>query len=601
MNRMWMIAACAASALACVDHGCPEGSEEIAGTCKEIEGSPAMGAGMGGADAGLGVAGSGGHRAAGSGGSNAALPKAGSDGEVPADGGADATADAAIPPTCVDLACGENARCEDPGTGPQCICDDGYAGPDCADIDECAGGTDDCAENATCENLPGSFTCACAVGYEGDGTSCTRNACEPRANPCDEATTNCRDDGSQAVCDCRDGFARCGNDASACSTNVDSDPDHCGECGFQCAGNLACAGGKCEQALADISLGVRHSCGLTPGGKVLCWGANNLSQLLRSDSFTPTYEPAPAAVGDALLMDAGAEFSCALLKNGELVCWGTNQQGQIMFESSQIRTGLIPVARDVAVTQLSSGMLGSCALMGDAAQCWGYSFASELGVAATGVNFEDRSLITDPEYATSVSMGTYVACATGREGQLRCWGQGDVRPREVVDATGSALTEVRSVSAGVAAFSACALLETGRVMCWGSNENGQLGNPAITANQVSYAVAVLDSNSTPLSDVIEVGLGARHGCALLSDGRVACWGQRNLLGTGDSGTGPQRSFVFATGVRDAIDLAVGATHNCIRRKDGRVQCWGENTDGQVGVNPSTEPLALTPVNVLGLP
>jgi alpha-tubulin suppressor-like RCC1 family protein len=56
-----------------------------------------------------------------------------------------------------------------------------------------------------------------------------------------------------------------------------------------------------------------------------------------------------------------------------------------------------------------------------------------------------------------------------------------------------------------------------------------------------------------------------------------------------------------SGVDDAIDLAVGALHSCIRRKNGSVQCWGQNTEGQLGVNPSSQSAALTPVNVLGLP
>jgi hypothetical protein len=467
---------------------------------------------------------------------------------------------------CGDITCSDHAHCEDGAAGAECVCDEGYEGADCDDIDECAQDLDNCDEHATCENAPGTFSCECKVGYEGSGDSCTPNPCEPRANPCDTDTTTCHDEAGEAVCDCLEGRDRCDHDAHACNTDLQGDADNCGECGFECAGNLGCAQGACEQALVELSLGTRHSCGLTAAGETLCWGANDMEQLLRSESSTPTYEPAPVMIGPAKLLDVGADFSCALLKNADLVCWGSNQVGQIVPGDPPRRAGLFAVSTGYSrIRQLSSGMLSTCILLEDAIDCWGDSLAQELGTSVTSLNFEARNTLPleDP---TSVSNGTYLACAVGGDKHLRCWGQGNASPREIVDGASTPLTNVSSVSTGYAAFSGCAVRDdAGRVVCWGANASGQLGNIGVTTSSVTYAVSVLDESSVPLSSVLEVGYGSAHACALRNDGTVACWGRRDLLGTGVSGTTPQRSFLLVNGVDDAVDLAVGAEHTCIRR------------------------------------
>ena len=79
-----------------------------------------------------------------------------------------------------------------------------------------------------------------------------------------------------------------------------------------------------------------------------------------------------------------------------------------------------------------------------------------------------------------------------------------------------------------------------------------------------------------------------------------CWGRRDRLGNGATGTSVQRHATEVSGIDDAIEISAGATHACARRRSGQVQCWGNNTNGQLGVNPSLTS-ASEPVDVIGLP
>jgi hypothetical protein len=59
-----------------------------------------------------------------------------------------------------------------------------------------------------------------------------------------------------AICQptCDPGFAACGAPASGCTVAIDSDPDHCGDCGRACAGTnvsgRACSAGICRPTCA---------------------------------------------------------------------------------------------------------------------------------------------------------------------------------------------------------------------------------------------------------------------------------------------------------------------------------------------------------------
>ncbi len=86
-------------------------------------------------------------------------------------------------------------------------------------------------------------------------------------------------------------------------------------------------------------------------------------------------------------------------------------------------------------------------------------------------------------------------------------------------------------------------------------------------------------------------------CVLLRSRDVKCWGMNlhGQLGLGDlnvRGSGPNQKGAsllpldFGPG-RYATAISVGAYHACAILDNGGLKCWGYNSDGQLGIGPST--------------
>ncbi|HVZ35069.1 MAG TPA: hypothetical protein VG963_21735 [Polyangiaceae bacterium] len=153
--------------------------------------------------------------------------------------------------------------------------------------------------------------------------------------------------------------------------------------------------------------------------------------------------------------------------------------------------------------------------------CWGDNSHGQTDVPP----------LIDPRF---VATGGDVTCAIDGS-KVICWGDGAQGPL-------TAPHSVRnSVQLAVGEGHACALSATGKVRCWGDDTYGQLKVPG-------------------LDGVSAIAAGARHSCALTSDG-VTCWGD-GALGQLDvpALTAPEQ-------------LAVGGSHNCVIDQ-GAVVCWG---------------------------
>ncbi len=106
----------------------------------------------------------------------------------------------------------------------------------------------------------------------------------------------------------------------------------------------------------------------------------------------------------------------------------------------------------------------------------------------------------------------------------------------------------------------------------------------------------------PVTNELEVALGATHTCARKPDLTVKCWGDdgRGQLGAGgavDAGTVATPQAV--PGAADAAHVCAGQNHSCVVRSSGKVACWGDNQDGQLG-NGQTDARSNVPVEVNGL-
>ena len=82
--------------------------------------------------------------------------------------------------------------------------------------------------------------------------------------------------------------------------------------------------------IQSIAAGESHSCALTSGGAVKCWGDNGHGQLGDNSN---TNRLAPVGVtglcSGVRAIAAGASHTCALTSGGAVRCWGNNGYGQL--------------------------------------------------------------------------------------------------------------------------------------------------------------------------------------------------------------------------------------------------------------------------------
>jgi regulator of chromosome condensation (RCC1) repeat-containing protein/Regulator of Chromosome Condensation (RCC1) repeat protein/Big-like domain-containing protein len=166
----------------------------------------------------------------------------------------------------------------------------------------------------------------------------------------------------------------------------------------------------------QVSAGNRHTCGLTVGGSILCWGANEFGQLGDGSTIDrPT--PVPVALeGEVEQVVAGADFTCARRPGGEVLCWGGNGLGQLGQGDHLHRPLPAAVSGGVLFTSLAVGHV-ACGLDGAGrAWCWGrVSPYSTWGDVPT--------LVAGETGLSGLSVGENHACAVRPSGRAVCWGE----------------------------------------------------------------------------------------------------------------------------------------------------------------------------------
>ena len=179
---------------------------------------------------------------------------------------------------------------------------------------------------------------------------------------------------------------------------------------------------------------------------------------------------------------AGSNHTCALSNGGSVSCWGEYAQGQLGLGSlPSTGDGVLDSSTDVprrvlgtsgsgslsGIVQLAAGLNHTCALSNSQrVYCWGQNANGQLGTlvqdqSAAGTTTSDRPLS--------------VVDITGDDGQ----------------GVNGTLGNVVGIAAG--GNTTCALQSTGSVVCWGSNDNGALGLGATTLQSFGYPAASTDS------------------------------------------------------------------------------------------------------------
>jgi alpha-tubulin suppressor-like RCC1 family protein len=282
-----------------------------------------------------------------------------------------------------------------------------------------------------------------------------------------------------------------------------------------------------SSGVAAIAAGASHTCALTAAGGVKCWGYNFNGQLgngTTTDSHTPV-DVSGLASGVAAIA-AGENHTCALTTGGGVNCWGYNDHGQLGDGTTTRRLAPVPVSGLASgVAAIAGGGSHTCAVTtGGAVKCWGLNDHGQLGDGTTTERLAPVSVSGLTSGVTVIAAGRYHTCAATTGGGVKCWGWNALG--QLGDGTTTQrLTPVpvSGLASGVAAIVAgdhhtCAVTTGGAAKCWGYNLFGQLGDATMTQRSMPVDVSGLATGVSAIS------AGSNHTCALLAGAGVKCWG-----------------------------------------------------------------------------
>jgi cysteine-rich repeat protein len=438
-------------------------------------------------------------------------------------------------------------------------------------------------------------------------------------------------DCSSAGCECSDPGQPC-DDGLYCSDGGLCTAPTCGDSQVepleQCDDGNTIDGDGCDadcsftEVLA-VDASFQNTCALLEGGRVRCWGKNNLGQLGYGHSDDIGDDETPASAGDVMLPAPGVQLtmgdshSCILMADMAVRCWGEGSSGKLGYGNTEnigddeFPINIPDVALGGAALEVDAGGSHTCARLNDGkARCWGAGFGGQLGYGNPLTIGDDESPASAgdvPIGAAIVSMATGInhTCAITATGAIRCWGSNysgqlgyghlqnigdDETPASAgnVSAIPLGLPANTKASALALGFMTCALYQGGAVLCWGPNLHGQLGQGNTTMIGDDELPSTIAAIPLP-APAVAITAGDNHVCALLDTHEAICWGA-NLAGQlgyghtdnlGDDETLDTLTPLALGGPVKQIDA--GGDHTCaILAETNQVLCWGQNSDGQLG-------------------
>jgi hypothetical protein len=359
----------------------------------------------------------------------------------------------------------------------------------------------------------------------------------------------------------------------------------------------------------SVAVGWDHTCALTVGNEILCWGNNSKGQLGAptgrcipnvTDNCSLSPVPVVCPQGEAcrfIAVTAGAEHTCALDIQGKVWCWG--EDGNLATGKPTPDRGLgLPTHRAVPISHngapvtfkdIDTNIDATCALS-DAWDvfCWG----KDLGLPQVPApNRGSPQIIPGGKKYKAVNVGFNHTCLNEwASGRLECFGSNfDFQITGTLTPSPAPLTPtivnplvplLRNYGAGIASTGwsdTCAQNWDADIICWGSANHGNVMIGGFVALRRAYANSLATEGDMCGATRGNFACGT-HTCLTSYSGDMFC-------GSWTFNVPPQLTLVpdppNTYGMAwNQMDL--GPNHGCGVSNNRDVFCWGYNTMGQFG-------------------
>jgi alpha-tubulin suppressor-like RCC1 family protein len=333
--------------------------------------------------------------------------------------------------------------------------------------------------------------------------------------------------------------------------------------------------GKAEEIVA----GDDHTCArvtLEPNNKaVYCWGLNVHEQAVPQGPTPSVGEPLLVSSEEVAQLAAGRSHTCIRLRsNNAVTCWGSDENGQITNLSMLPSSKFIAAGGDMTCSIADDGILSCRGRLDD------LDDDLNLGIETMHI-WHSVSIGTSSVIGVVTGTGTSVdVIGFGRPCEL---GQGSsptaIPMDDPVLLAGGRMPGVRVTAAHAGGHHSC-LQYDDEAKCMGDNTQGQLGtvDTSESCSNVS-SVIPLGQAGAPFTER-QIVAAADHTCALLSDGKLKCWGNNDVGELGMPLGQRLPTPVYETWNWKSI--TAGRVHMCGISASGDVFCWGENQYGAIG-------------------
>jgi alpha-tubulin suppressor-like RCC1 family protein len=252
-----------------------------------------------------------------------------------------------------------------------------------------------------------------------------------------------------------------------------------------------------------VDVGVEHACAVTRADRAFCWGDNRKGELGIGNVTGPenniygAHSSKPVAVAGGLSfrhLAAGYTHTCGVTTGDRVFCWGYNRYGQVGDGSTGwLKVRPVRVADTRQYRQVDAGRDYTCAVTtGDRAFCWGYGSPGTLG-NGTKSSARKPAPVSGGLSFERVSAGDFHTCAETTVNRAYCWGDnaagnlGD--GTEITRLTPVAVVGGLSFAQLSAGGRSCGKTPQGLGYCWGANGDGALGTGNTASSSTPVPVA----------------------------------------------------------------------------------------------------------------